>query len=472
MNGCLVLIMVHLAATSAQKVGTAVQEQHPQMPLWTCTLAGCSQETKSLTIDSNWRWVHNADYTNCYMDSSWNPLLCPDPLTCSANCQLEGISASQYENTLGVDTMEDGIELKFATETVYGANYGSRLYMMESEKAYEMFKLKNREFSMTVDVMRLPCGLNGAVYFVEMDADGGIGRSQGTNQAGAKYGTGYCDAQCPRDLKFINGEANLGGWNSSAATPTGLYGSCCNEMDIWEANSRSSSYTAHPCNLSTGLYRCKDSDCDKCDRAGCDFNSYRLGDTWYFGRGSDFAVDTKREFTVVTQFITEDGTDTGDLIDIRRFYVQDGKLIPNSNASIGGLNGSSVTDAFCDEMNAVFGDVNYFASKGGLKVMGEALDRGMVLAFSLWDDAQANMLWLDAAYPTTANITLPGVSRGPCNQDSGSPEYVRSKYPDASVKFSDVKVGSIGSTQNTSGCVNPQEGDRFGGNRRLMDTHV
>jgi hypothetical protein len=29
-----------------------------------------------------------------------------------------------------------------------------------------------------------------------------------TNKAGAKYGTGYCDAQCPRDLKFINGEVS------------------------------------------------------------------------------------------------------------------------------------------------------------------------------------------------------------------------------------------------------------------------
>ena len=51
----------------------------------------------------------------------------------------------------------------------------------------------------------LPCGLNGAVYFVEMDADGGMAKYT-TNKAGAKYGTGYCDTQCPHDIKFINGE--------------------------------------------------------------------------------------------------------------------------------------------------------------------------------------------------------------------------------------------------------------------------
>ena len=30
--------------------------------------------------------------------------------------------------------------------------------------------------------------------------------------------------------------------------------------------------------------------------------------------------------TVVTQFITEDGTDNGDLVEIRRLYVQDGQV--------------------------------------------------------------------------------------------------------------------------------------------------
>ena len=47
---------------------------------------------------------------------------------------------------------------------------------------------------------QLPCGLNGALYFVEMQADGGLSEYPG-NKAGAAYGTGYCDAQCPHDIK-------------------------------------------------------------------------------------------------------------------------------------------------------------------------------------------------------------------------------------------------------------------------------
>ena len=47
----------------------------------------------------------------------------------------------------------------------------------------------------------MPCGLNGALYFVEMAKDGGKSKYAG-NKAGAAYGTGYCDAQCPHDIKF------------------------------------------------------------------------------------------------------------------------------------------------------------------------------------------------------------------------------------------------------------------------------
>ena len=39
--------------------------------------------------------------------------------------------------------------------------------------------------------------------------------SHQSSQAGASFGTGYCDAQCPADLKFINGEANCMDWTGN-----------------------------------------------------------------------------------------------------------------------------------------------------------------------------------------------------------------------------------------------------------------
>ncbi len=72
-----------------------------------------------------------------------------------------------------------------------------------------------------------------------------------------RYGTGYCDAQCPHDVKWINGEANSDDWEPSDTdvnSGTGHYGTCCSEMDIWEANSQAQAYTTHPCDIE-GQYR-------------------------------------------------------------------------------------------------------------------------------------------------------------------------------------------------------------------------
>ena len=66
---------------------------------------------------------------------------------------------------------------------------------MEDEDHYKMFQMKNMEITFDVDVSKLPCGMNGALYFVEMDSDGGKSKYD-TNEAGAKYGTGYCNSNC------------------------------------------------------------------------------------------------------------------------------------------------------------------------------------------------------------------------------------------------------------------------------------
>lgn len=60
-----------------------------------------------------------------------------------------------------------------------------------------------------------------------------------------------------------------------------------------------------------------------CDKDGCAFNTYRLGHEKFWGAGDEYTVDTTRPMTIVTQFVTTDGTDDGDLKEIRRFYIQD-----------------------------------------------------------------------------------------------------------------------------------------------------
>lgn len=423
-------------------------------------LGNCNKIQTKVTMDSNWRWVHNADgYDNCYSGNVWSEQYCPDAASCLENCVLEGVDSADWGSTYGDTVSGDALTLKFVTHGQYSDNMGSRVYLTApSGDKYQMFKLLNREFTFDVDVSNLPCGLNGALYFVEMEEDGGMSKYPG-DKSGAEYGTGYCDAQCPHDLKFIGGVANVDGWKPSdndANSGKGKLGACCNEMDIWEANSQATSYTPHTCDT-VGHQTCEGLDCGDndsgdrydgvCDKDGCDLNPWRLGDQQFYGEGSGFEVDTTKPMTVVTQFITDDGTDNGELSEIRRIFVQDGQVIEHAFTNMPGVDRTnSIDQKFCEQAKVTFGDIDDFTEHGGLRAMGESLARGHVLVMSLWDDHDANMLWLDSNYPAGKDPAIPGVSRGPCPEDSGVPSDVEEQNPDSSVVFSKIKLGTIGST--------------------------
>ncbi|GJJ05827.1 hypothetical protein Clacol_000014 [Clathrus columnatus] len=440
-----------LAVAYGQQVGTETPEVHPTMSWETCTTSGCTTNQGTVVLDSNWRWLHDVGgYTNCYTGNTWDATYCPDAVTCAENCALDG---ADYASTYGITTSGNSLTLDFVT-TSSQKNVGSRVYLMASDDTnYEIFNVLNKEFTFDVDVSNLPCGLNGALYFSEMDADGGLSKYP-NNKAGAKYGTGYCDSQCPRDLKFINGEANVVGWEPSttdANAGTGNFGSCCNEMDVWEANSISAAFTPHPCTVQ-GQTQCSGEDCaitnrydGLCDPDGCDFNSFRMGDQTFYGPG--LTVDTSSKFTVVTQFLTSDNTTTGTLSEIRRLYVQNGVVIQNSNSNIPGMaTYDSVSTDFCNAQKTAFNDTTSFQSHGGMTNMGEAFAQGVVLVMSIWDDYAAEMLWLDSDYPVGADASSPGVARGTCATTSGQPTEIEADSPNSSVTFSNIRFGPIGTT--------------------------
>ncbi|KAG8899831.1 hypothetical protein FRC01_010353, partial [Tulasnella sp. 417] len=151
------------------------------------------------------------------------------------------------------------------------------------------------------------------------------------------------------------------------------------------------------------------------------------------------------KFTIVTQFITDNGTATGKLTEIRRLYVQNGVVIQNSVNKISGIPAvNSITDAYCDAQKTTFGDQKQFQAKGGLTGMGQSLARGGVLVLSVWDDYAVNMLWLDSQYPT--DCTADGCYRGTCPTTSGVPSEIEVSAASATVTYSNIRVGDIGST--------------------------
>ncbi|KAF4973080.1 hypothetical protein FSARC_511 [Fusarium sarcochroum] len=438
-----------IASVHAQQACSNTAESHPALTWSKCTSSGCTEVSGSVVVDANWRWTHTVEgSTNCYTGNTWDKTICPDSETCAEACCVDG---ADYSGTYGVTTSGNQLSLDFVTKGA-NTNVGSRLYLMEDEETYQGFTLLGNEFTFDVDVSEISCGLNGALYFVSMDEDGGKARFEGNN-AGAKFGTGYCDAQCARDVKFINGKANSEGWTPSETdvnSGTGNLGACCPEMDIWEANDMSTALTPHPCTTLT-QHACEGDKCGgtysaeryagTCDPDGCDFNPFRQGNETFYGPGSDFTVDTTKKVTVVTQFVKGS---SGGLSEIKRFYVQNGKVIGNPESKVASNPGNSITEEFCSAQKKVFGDDDDFTAKGGYSGMSDALAAPMVLVMSLWDDHKANMLWLDSTYPTDA--TGAGAARGSCATTSGDPKDVEASVPNSKVSFSNIKFGPIGST--------------------------
>jgi cellulose 1,4-beta-cellobiosidase len=415
----------------------------------------CVEQAKGLSLDANWRWTHKAgETTNCYTDSEWDTSICPDGDTCAKNCAAGAVNQETWEGTYGVKQEGNGVDVGFVTQGPYSVNVGSRSYVMENDSEYKLFNMLQKEISFDIDVSNMPCGTNSAIYFSEMDKTGNAGP---TNKAGAAYGTGYCDGQCARDLKWVGGKANSEGWTPNKADPynnsgEGDMGACCAEMDLWEANKVATAFTPHPATY-PGLHVCmKDEECGSqqgdrfkapTDRDGCDINAFRMGHRDFYGPGSQFAVNTEQPFKVVTRFHAPNGV----LEAIEQFYVQNGQEIHHPNSP--GLGNQNIeTDETCADQKKAFYDRNSFAEKGGMKQMGEALERGMVLVVSMWDDIAVSMNWLDSYMD--CDPSEPGCTRGPCDPADGVPETLREAHPDSAYTVTNLRWGAFGSTTGVS----------------------
>lgn len=198
MSQRIVIALSFLAASvTAQQIGTLTPEVHPRLTTEYCTKSGCEARNTSIVLDADYRWLHTVDgEEDCKTAAGGlDPTLCPDAETCAKNCAVEGVDYDGY----GVSTSGNELTLKLYTSS-------PRVYLLDEEPGeYVDFKLLNREFTYDVDGSKLPCGVNGALYFSEMAADGDTNE---LNQAGAAYGTGYCDAQCPKNT-WVAGEVSI-----------------------------------------------------------------------------------------------------------------------------------------------------------------------------------------------------------------------------------------------------------------------
>jgi cellulose 1,4-beta-cellobiosidase len=242
------------------------------------------------------------------------------------------------------------------------------------------------------------------------------------------------------------------GSSDEANTGYGLHGSCCPEVDIFQANSRSTALSAKTCEF-TNQQMCDGDACggldsgdanrDKgpCDPDGCTFNPYQSGATSFYG--PDKILNTKLPFTVVTQFITEDGTAEGDLIEIKRFYKQGGKRIENPMSQVERMEGNSISESFCWSQNNVFGTKG-FQKHWGIGSLSKSLRAGMVMSIGIWDDKYTNGQWLDGKWPSNGTQEQDGVMRGDCEVETLS--QLQQSHGRLGVRFGRIRLGGIGET--------------------------
>jgi hypothetical protein len=114
-----------------------------------------------------------------------------------------------------------------------------------------------------------------------------------------------------------------------------------------------------------------------------------LSNTRTIGQGKNYTINTLKPFTVVTQFLTKNNASSGTLNEIRRLYIQNGKVIENAKETFEGATLDSTTVDYCNATASTFEDA------GGFKQMSKNLEKGMVLIASIWNDQGGNMTWLD-----------------------------------------------------------------------------
>ncbi|KAK6215077.1 exoglucanase 1 protein [Colletotrichum tabaci] len=437
----------------AQKAGQVIPEVHPTLSWKRCSrddatgAAACATVAGKVVVDAEKRWVRAADgFANCYTGNSWDAGRCPTNDACTAACVIEGVDAAGLRDQFGVVASGDRLSQRRVTQHAFGTNSDSRLFLLEAgEERYQTFTLLGNELAFDVDLSAVQCSVNSALYFVAMDADGGKARHP-TNKAGARYGTGYCDASCPRTNKFVGGKANVEGWSVlDENSGEGSFGACCSEFDVWNSNAHSFSMIAKPC-VDVDYEVCSHGECNAldprspqpgqllCDRTGCDYNPYRLGNTTFYGKGK--TVNTDKKITVVTRFEEDEVT---------QFFIQDGKRIEAPKPNHPGFpDESGISAGHCAALPPNFGDPEHFGQVGGYARHNEALRRPMVLALSISKDHWANNLWLDSVYPPQRDG--PGAERGPCPSNQGGPGLPWIEVDDSRVAWSNIRFGPIGTT--------------------------
>merc|ERR1712194_622779 len=135
---------------------------------------------------------------------------------------------------------------------------------------YHNFSLFNKEVSYDIDLGKVGCSCNAALFFVSMP---GFNEDGTIAQGNDPHLPWYCDA-------------------------TGIGGVKCWEHDTIEGNQYTMGVTPHKCNANPGQY------ITQCHQRGCQSNTF-LEDPKAYCPDSSCTIDTRKPFRIVQKYIAD-----------------------------------------------------------------------------------------------------------------------------------------------------------------------
>merc|ERR550532_258864 len=272
------------------------------------------------------------------------------PCSGTAGITMDGIGDFLQLSGDGAEVAGDQLTLKHNA----GLSVTSSCNKAWNPQGFKALRLLGKSFSFTVDLSKVGCACNVALYLTSTPARD----DRGNYKTGScSYSPYYCDANQ-------------------------VCGSFCPEVDIMEANNRAFQATPHKCDLpSEAGYYCS------CDRNGCSQNTRDLG-TNVYGPGPNFRIDTRFPFDVHTSF--------------------HGSSVVGADERVQSASFTGMTTILHQGDREVILD---HASCGTyLSELAAPMAQGMALRITYWGNTPGNMSWLDQ--PPCGNEVCSGANAG------------------------------------------------------------
>lgn len=231
------------------------------------------------------------------------------------------------------------------------------------------------------------------VNFIERDE---YPHGKGLGNKSLSTVNGFCDIKFPQHVKIVFDEVTLDSWMRNSKEVVNVMGlsKCCAskverdvskstsaskaERDISKSASASSSYYT-PCNrdselgkerkecdkMGDGGYDMGLSDKDECDMDECNMDEVDI-DEPDIDRQPYHMAEPKTSrgpsIDVMSKFITDTGSDDGSLVEIKRLYMQHGKVIGSQVVTVIGKEDTDAKDNSRSDKQVLFGDLHFYPS--------------------------------------------------------------------------------------------------------------